>query len=221
MGNEIAAAVATVPAAVWSALIGAVCTLLGVWATSALTFKRERIARDAALRRDIYMACSDAASAGIGVIRAASDLDATDGDLLKAYLEKASTFTKVFMVADENALAAFVGFRDDLEDALRRAISERAPLIELRSRLAAASSAAPEGKALQEELRDALKRYVVARHDEATNLGRRFTSVLVSFRRDLGLRVKEEWLHALFDDSRRRRSDALAAALSEDSRERN
>jgi hypothetical protein len=169
---------------------GAIISIVVVFITHQLATSKTRREQDLSLRRDIYLAAIEAASAGMMALGQIATSDVSAVEATRLYREKGPSIMKVYLVAKIDALKTFTKFRDELDIALSRTAMRRDQ----------------PGAELPEKKCKLLKEW----NQDADYLGRLFTSVLFNIRAELGLKIEEELLHRLFDESRTKRRDMVA-----------
>lgn len=133
------AAISTVPATLWGVVIGSLLTSLGVWLTNRGVAKRftrqlkhdekqRRDEREFALRRDVYLAASDALSTGLMAITRYANLKIDDGEVTGPYVEKAPAVAKVHVVATIPTIKVVNRLTDELGAAYARLLVKRLPV---------------------------------------------------------------------------------------------
>lgn len=85
--------------------------------------------REMALRKDIYLAAAEAASAGLLAVGRFPNLDIPDEQLTEGYLAKAPSIIKVHIVAKEETVRAVTNFSAELGAAFLQLFARRLPLV--------------------------------------------------------------------------------------------
>lgn len=85
--------------------------------------------REMSLRKDIYLAAAEAASAGLIAVGRFADLDVPDKQLTEGYLDRAPSVIKVHIIAKEETVRAVVNFSVELSAAFLRLFARRLPLV--------------------------------------------------------------------------------------------
>jgi hypothetical protein len=170
--------------------------LMAVLATGYLVARGARKERKLSLKREIYLAALEAASAGMIALERLTDPEPSEVEVLRLYREKAPSIVKVYLVANKETLKAFTRFRDELTIALSRAVIRRSRICEKKD------LSDPESR---QEHAATLREW----NQAADDLGRLFTSVLSLFRTELDLPINEEELHRMFDPARKNRRDIV------------
>lgn len=130
----------TIPGSVWGTLFGARITLVVVVLTNRAHDRRlqtqldhdrdvKNREREMALRKDIYLAAAEAASAGLFAVGRFANLDIPHDKLTEGYLEKAPSITKVHIIANEETVRAISNFSIELNAAFLRLGVQRFQLV--------------------------------------------------------------------------------------------
>ena len=85
--------------------------------------------REMSLRKDIYLAAAEAASAGLIAVGRFADLDVPDKQLTEGYLDRAPSIIKVHIITKEETVRAVVNFSVELSAAFLRLFARRLPLV--------------------------------------------------------------------------------------------
>jgi hypothetical protein len=170
--------------------LGSLIPLVAVVLTGYFAARKARLERELSMRREIYLAAVEAADAGMMALWQFANPDISDATRL--FREKASSITKVYLVANLEAVKTFTKFRDELEAALLRATVRRFRLLEKKQQA-------------DTDLRQTWANVLDEINNDADNLGRLFTSVLSAFRAELRLPIEETELHRIFDEARKNR----------------
>lgn len=85
--------------------------------------------REMSLRRQVYLAAAEAASAGILAVTRFPNLDIPDEQLTEGYLAKAPSIIKVHIVAKEETVRAVTNFSAELGATFLRLFARRLPLV--------------------------------------------------------------------------------------------
>ncbi|NOS82776.1 MAG: hypothetical protein HOP32_14460 [Nitrospira sp.] len=88
-----------------------------------------------ALRKDIYLAATEAAAAGLQAIGRFSNLDIPHDKLTEKFLEKVPSITKVYIIANEETVKAVLNFSIELNAALLRLSMKRFQLVAQKQRI--------------------------------------------------------------------------------------
>lgn len=91
--------------------------------------------REMALRKDIYLAATEAAAAGLQAIGRFSNLDIPHDKLTEKFLEKVPSITKVYIIANEETVKAVLNFSIELNAALLRLSMKRFQLVAQKQRI--------------------------------------------------------------------------------------
>jgi hypothetical protein len=149
--DYITAALSKIPATFWGVVIGSFFTSLGVWLTNRGVAKRfdrqlkhdrelRRDGREFALRREIYLAASDALAAGMIAISRFADMEIADGKVTSDYLEKAPAVARVHAVARVATIEAVENLNLELSAVYARLLVKRLPVRVLKTQLTALES---------------------------------------------------------------------------------
>jgi hypothetical protein len=128
-----------IPGTFWGVIIGAFFTLGGIILTNRahdrgmhvqLTHDRDlkNREREMSLRKDVYLAAAEAASAGLISVGRFADLDIPHDKLTEGYLDKAPAITKVHIIANLETVRAVINFSSELNAAFLRLFTRRMPL---------------------------------------------------------------------------------------------
>lgn len=135
-----------IPAAFWGIVVGSFFTLGGVFLTNRANYRRlkaqldhDRILknreRELSLRKDIYLAATEAVAAGLSATARFADLSIPHDKLIERYIEKSSAIAKVHVIAREDTIKALANLISELGATYLRLIVKRYPLIAQRQRL--------------------------------------------------------------------------------------
>ena len=135
-----------IPAAFWGIVVGSFFTLGGVFLTNRANDRRlkaqldhDRILknreRELSLRKDIYLAATEAVAAGLSATARFADLSIPHDKLIERYIEKSSAIAKVHVIAREDTIKALANLISELGATYLRLIVKRYPLIAQRQRL--------------------------------------------------------------------------------------
>jgi hypothetical protein len=178
----------------WTFWLGALIPVVVVVITNLLAVRKARREQELSLRRDVYLAAVEAASAGMVAVQQLTNPDIAVVDATRLYRDKSSVMTKVYLVANLDTVKVFTKFRDELEFCISQGTIRRAHEFHT-----------PSDPDFTLKWLAILKEW----NDNADSLGRLFTSVLVSFRADLGMPIDELELHRVFDQTRSNRRDLV------------
>jgi hypothetical protein len=139
-----------IPAAFWGVLAGSFFSLGGVVLSNRNSARNlsaqlendrnmRKADREMALRKEIYLAASEAISVGLSTVGRFIDLNVDAQELLAAYIEKAPAIAKVNMIANENTLRKIAGIASALSATFTQLHGERLPGLAIRNRLRLAS----------------------------------------------------------------------------------
>lgn len=129
-----------IPGTFWGVIIGGFFTLGGIILTNRAHDRRTRAQftddrnlrnrdREMALRKDIYLAAAEAASAGLLAVGRFANLDIPHDKLTEGYLDKAPSITKVHIIANEETVRAVSNFSTELNAAFLRLGVKRIQLV--------------------------------------------------------------------------------------------
>lgn len=88
------------------------------------------------MRKDIYLAASEAISTGLITVSQFSDLDIPHNKLTEAYIDKSPSITKVYVIAKEQTVKAVTNFVGELSATYLRLFAKRYPLVVEKQQLA-------------------------------------------------------------------------------------
>jgi hypothetical protein len=142
----ILTALKEVPPTFWGVVIGGVISIAGIVITNrahesrlAQQFshdeKLKKQDREFTLRQNIYLSAAEAVSAGFQVLNSFANLDKSDDDILKPYLEKISSIAKLQIIAKEETLRAVMEFITEFNDALTSLMPDRIKLLALKNEI--------------------------------------------------------------------------------------
>jgi hypothetical protein len=129
-----------IPGTFWGVIIGGFFTLGGIILTNRAHDRRTRDQltddrklknreREMALRKDIYLAATEAASAGLFAVGRFANLDIPHDKVTEGYLDKAPSITKVHIIATEETVRAVSNFSIELNAAFLRLSVKRFQLV--------------------------------------------------------------------------------------------
>ena len=129
-----------IPGTFWGVIIGGFFTLGGIILTNrardrgiqvqlADDRKLKNREREMELRKDIYLAAAEAASAGLIAVTRFANLDTPDEKLTEDYLTKSPSIIKVHIIANEETVRAVTNFTAELGVAFLRLFAKRLPLV--------------------------------------------------------------------------------------------
>ncbi len=135
-----------IPAAFWGIVVGSFFTLGGVFLTNRANDRRlkaqldhDRILknreRELSLRKDIYLAATEAVAAGLSATARFADLSIPHDKLIERYIEKSSAIAKVHVIAREDTIKALANLISELGATYLRLVVKRYPLIAQKQRL--------------------------------------------------------------------------------------
>ena len=85
--------------------------------------------REMSLRKDIYLAATDAAATGLIAVSRFASLEIPDEQLTEGYLDKSASLGKVNIIANVETVRAVVNFSGELSAAFLRLFARRLPLV--------------------------------------------------------------------------------------------
>ena len=135
-----------VPASFWGVVAGSFLTLLGVIGTNRAHDRRlaaqlahdrdlHRQERELALRKDIYLAATEALQAGLTAISRFGDLSVDHDELLRDYTTRAHAIAKVHVVANTSTAKAFADITGAMAAATLRLMLARAPIVSAKAEI--------------------------------------------------------------------------------------
>jgi hypothetical protein len=144
---ELICLAGTVPSAFWGIIAGSFFSLGGVALTNRANDRRLRAQlahdrelrisdREAALRKDIYLAVSEALFAGLISVGRFANLEIPNDKIVDGYAEKAPAVAKVHIIANEPTLKAVIAITNELGATFMQLIAKRVPLMVLKNQLA-------------------------------------------------------------------------------------
>ena len=136
-----------IPGAFWGVVVGSFFSLAGVALTNRAADQRLRTQlesdrqlrnkeRELALRKEIYMGAAEAFQAGVLAINYLANMDLSQQDIEKTYLEKAPALSKMYIIATQETLSAMIPAASLLSNALLELMAKRTPLTFLKSQVA-------------------------------------------------------------------------------------
>lgn len=142
------AAISKIPATFWGVVAGSFFTSLGVWLTNRSAIRRHReqlkhdtkqrrVDREQALRKEIYLAATEATSAGMISVTRFADLDLPNASITTPFTERAPSIAKVHVIATVPTAQAVERLTRELGAAYSRLIVQRVPLVFAKSQLTA------------------------------------------------------------------------------------
>lgn len=128
-----------IPATFWGVVAGSIFSILGVWLTNRSSDKRllkqfdhEREAsakeREMTLKKDVYLAASEAIFTGISVIGNFSNFELNEQEVIKASTEKSSVIAKVHVIGSFETIRAISNLSNELSSIYLTLFSERAKI---------------------------------------------------------------------------------------------
>ena len=138
--TSLLALIELIPGTFWGVIIGGFFTLGGIILTNRAHDRRMQLQladdqklknreREMALRKDIYLAAAEAASAGLLAVGRFANLDIPHDKLTEGYLDKAPSITKVHIIANEETVRAITNFSTELTAAFLRLGVKRFQLV--------------------------------------------------------------------------------------------
>jgi hypothetical protein len=140
--------VSAIPATFWGVVAGSFFALAGVILTNRANERRARTQlehdrevrrneRELSLRKEIYLAAAEAASAGLRALGSMSNLDLSYDEILRPYLEAGPAIAKVHVVGNEETVRAVANVSGELQGAFTRLAAKRFPLMRGKQQIAA------------------------------------------------------------------------------------
>lgn len=123
--NKFVEIVAMVPGTFWGVFIGSFFALGGVMLSNRASDKRLRAQfeyerelrnrdRELALRKDIYLAATEAISAGLESVAKMADLEIPTNEISEGYLRRAPAIAKIHVIGNEDTLKAVINISSEL-----------------------------------------------------------------------------------------------------------
>ena len=145
--TDILALLEKIPATFWGVVVGSFLSLGGVVVSNRANDRRlrEQLAhdrelknreRELTLRKDIYLAATEAIATGINSLGSFANLDIPNDKLPAAYIEKSTSIAKVHVIAQKDTVKAVVKFTGELGAAYLRLFARRFPLLAEKQRIA-------------------------------------------------------------------------------------
>lgn len=130
-----------IPASFWGVLIGAFFSIFGVWLTNKASDKRltkqfenDRNAkakeREMDLRKEIFLDATDAMTTGVYSIMNFADLELSNVEITKKYIEKAPALAKINVIANMETIKNIANFSSELSALFLKYFSKRSVLVE-------------------------------------------------------------------------------------------
>jgi hypothetical protein len=133
-----------IPASFWGIIIGSMLTLSGVILTNRASDRRARAQflhdqtlhqreRELGLRKEIYLAATEALSAGLRAVPSLANLDLSYDQIVQPYVEKGAVIAKVHIIATEETLTAVAAISSALQGEMIRLTAKRIPLMHMKT----------------------------------------------------------------------------------------
>jgi len=201
---DLAAAIASIPAAFWGVIIGSLFTVIGVALTNAGNTRRLRLqheherlrderARDLTMRRDVYLGAFEAIATGMSMVGNFGELEVPFQDLMRAFMDKSSAIGKVTIVGREGTIEAVADFEQALTGAFIRLSGQRHVVDLHHRRLRALEGKLERSETERERLAAALEL-----GDDPATLDMLRRNLEYERRRDEALRAEQAEVEALF-----------------------
>ena len=137
----------TISPTFWGVVVGSFFSLGGVVLSNRASNKRLQAQhsnerelrnqdRDLELRKDIYLAATEAISAGLMSVANLADLETPHDKIIKGYVEKAPAIAKIQIIGNENTLIAIFNVSNELSKAHLQLGTKRIPLVSMKEQLA-------------------------------------------------------------------------------------
>lgn len=123
--NKFVEIVAMVPGLFWGVIIGSFFSLGGVMLSNRASDRRLRAQfeyerelrnhdRELALRKDIYLAATEAISAGLESVAKMADLEIPTKEISEGYLKRAPAIAKIHVIGNEDTIKAVINISSEL-----------------------------------------------------------------------------------------------------------
>ena len=127
--NKFVEIVAMVPGTFWGVIVGSFFTLGAVMLSNRASDRRLRAQfeyerelrnrdRELALRKDIYLAATEAISAGLESVGKMADLEIPTNEITERYLRRAPAIAKIHVIGNEDTLKAVSNISSELAKTL-------------------------------------------------------------------------------------------------------
>lgn len=129
-----------IPAAFWGVIVGALLSLGGVYLTNRSSDRRLREQlvhdrqvrtqeRELSLRKEVYLACAEAVSAGMDAIFRFANLEIPNDSVAELYIQRSPSIAKSYLIANEETVKAIMNFIGELNSTYYGLWVKRDPLM--------------------------------------------------------------------------------------------
>lgn len=186
--QESLSLIETIPPTFWGVVLGSMLSLGGVMLTNRANDRRLRAQlisdrelrakeRELALKKDIYLTATEAIAAAMRSIGSLSDMNLSNDEALRGYVEKSPAIAKVHVIASEETLRAVANISGELTAAFFHLISKRMPLFAMKEQI---TSLDQQIIAASKE-RDRMLELMTEHNIEGRSDARRFTTLQTNF----------------------------------------
>ena len=145
--DKFAEIVAMVPGTFWGVFIGSFFALGGVMLSNRASDRRLRAQfeyerelrnrdRELALRKDIYLAATEAISAGLESVAKMADLEIPTKEISEGYLKRAPAIAKIHVIGNEETLKAVINISSELSKTFMQLNVKRGLLLSKKQEIA-------------------------------------------------------------------------------------
>ncbi|KAA0888061.1 hypothetical protein [Oryzomonas rubra] len=118
-----------IPATFWGVVVGSLFTIIGITITNNSNNKRlltqlkherdiKKQERELTLKKEIYLAATEAISLGLSLASRLSDLNITYNKVIEPFLDKSSSIAKIYVVAKDDTIKSTTIFMEELSGIL-------------------------------------------------------------------------------------------------------
>lgn len=165
-----------IPATFWGVVIGSGFTILGIHLTNRANDRRlgrqlahdgdlKNRERDLNLRKDVYLAASEAIAAGFATLARYVDLNIPHEKLTEGFVEKAPAMAKVHVIASEATAKALSELQTELSAAMLRLLAKRIPIAAEKERAGSIKDQMDRFSRERDEMLELMKRHNLEGND--------------------------------------------------------
>jgi hypothetical protein len=159
-----------IPATFWGVVIGSFFSILGVALSNRASDKRQRSQfdhehilktkeREMALRKDIYLAASEAIAAGANAIARIGNLDLPNDQVMQNYEQKAPAILKVHLIGNDKTVKTLADFTGEMNAVMLKLLSIRFNLVMQKNGVISIDTHLNRSLSEQEQNLELLKQY--------------------------------------------------------------